>query len=208
MPTMRGDHTREDLGNTRLLTRPITWPQRRHVPPVSTEEKPATDGAGASGALPGDPQAAGDDEALQPGESARCERPRSSRSQAGAQSRRRLVWPPRGHVAGHVHPEASGASRRWMWPVCEAALTAIGATVPACRSVDRQPKIHRDPFWPAAAIRGWRGPPDVVSAKVTELLRVGRSGDSDPDADPGAERPANDPYPTRSGGRVRCDAGR
>jgi hypothetical protein len=101
------------------------------------------------------------------------------------------------------HPDAGCGA------VCEAALTAIGVTVAVCGgSVARQPKTHRDPFWPAAAIRGWRGHPDVVSAKVTELLRVGRTRDSDPDADPGAERPANDPYLARSGGRVRCDAGR
>lgn len=75
-----------------------------------------------------------------------------------------------GAFAVHVHPRDAGGAQTMDAAACDAAVAAIRAAVPGLPvGLSTSEAIERDPFARAAAVKGWRRPPDFVSVNVSEL---------------------------------------
>ena len=75
-----------------------------------------------------------------------------------------------GAFAVHVHPRDGGGEQTLSARACDAAVAAIRAATPGLQvGLSTAEAIDRDPFARAAAVRGWRQPPDFVSVNLAEL---------------------------------------
>jgi uncharacterized protein (DUF849 family) len=75
-----------------------------------------------------------------------------------------------GAFAVHVHPRDFDGTQTLKAVVCDAAIEAIRAAAPGLAvGVSTSEAIDPDPFSRAAAVRGWRQRPDLVSVNVSEL---------------------------------------
>jgi uncharacterized protein (DUF849 family) len=75
-----------------------------------------------------------------------------------------------GAFAVHVHPRDARGSQTLEARACDAAVAAIRAAAPGMPvGLSTAEAIDPDPFARAAAIRGWRTPPDFVSVNLGEL---------------------------------------
>ena len=75
-----------------------------------------------------------------------------------------------GAFAVHVHPRDGGGEQTLSARACDAAVAAIRAATPGLPvGLSTAEAIDRDPFARAAAVRGWRQPPDFVSVNLAEL---------------------------------------
>jgi uncharacterized protein (DUF849 family) len=75
-----------------------------------------------------------------------------------------------GALAVHVHPRDARGAQTLEARACDAAVAAIRASAPGMPvGLSTAEAIDPDPFARAAAIRGWRAPPDFVSVNLGEL---------------------------------------
>jgi uncharacterized protein (DUF849 family) len=75
-----------------------------------------------------------------------------------------------GAFAVHVHPRDAGGAQTMAARPCDAAVAAIRAAAPGLPiGLSTSADIDPDPFARAAAIRGWRRPPDFVSVNLSEM---------------------------------------
>jgi uncharacterized protein (DUF849 family) len=70
----------------------------------------------------------------------------------------------------HVHPRDGRARETLEARACDAAVAAIRAAAPGIPvGLSTREAIDPDPFARAAAVRGWRTPPDFISVNIGEL---------------------------------------
>jgi uncharacterized protein (DUF849 family) len=75
-----------------------------------------------------------------------------------------------GAFAVHVHPRDARGTQTLEARACDGAVAAIRAAAPGVPvGLSTAEAIDPDPFARAAAIRGWRTPPDFVSVNLGEL---------------------------------------
>jgi uncharacterized protein (DUF849 family) len=75
-----------------------------------------------------------------------------------------------GAFAVHVHPRDAAGAQTMEGRVCDAAVAAIRAAVPALPiGLSTSEAIDPDPFARAAAVGTWRRQPDFVSVNIAEL---------------------------------------
>ncbi|MGH2858466.1 MAG: 3-keto-5-aminohexanoate cleavage protein [Solirubrobacteraceae bacterium] len=75
-----------------------------------------------------------------------------------------------GAFAVHLHPRDAKGLQSIDAGACDAAVSAVRAAAPGLPiGLSTAEAIERDPFRRAAAVRGWRTPPDYVSVNVAEI---------------------------------------